>query len=663
MEREISVANKLNQAIMKSAPFGLTIFDKKTHIIDCNEEILKIIGVSKQYYIDNFFEFSTEYQPDGQKTADKAAEVIKRVTSGETVTTEWRHLTKEGEAVPCELTLTCVECDGDFIGLGFIYDLRNIKKLTQSLNDREKQLEIALENATAASEAKGIFLSSMSHEMRTPLNTIIGMSSIGKNAAGVERKDYALEKIEEASAHLLGVINDVLDMSKIEAGKLELVLTDFSFEKMLKKAINAISLRMEQKQQRFHVTVDGKIPQLLVGDDQRLAQVIINLLSNAVKFTPEGGDIRLDALLAEDSGGVCTIAIKVSDTGIGLTATQQGKLFHAFEQADSGTTRKFGGTGLGLVISKRIVEMMEGEIRVISEAGKGSEFEFSFRAAHGDSSCDPLLDPAVNWENVKILAVDDSDEVLEYFTEILKRFGVSCDIARCGADALRLVGDGNGYDMYFVDWKMPGMDGIELTKRIKTHNFDKKSIIIMISSTEWSLIRDEANGVGVDKFLTKPLFASDVMDCMNTCLGVRGSNTPRQRKNIRAGEFRGCNILLAEDVEVNREILLVSLEETEAVIECAENGLEALQMLAEHPDQYEMIFMDVQMPEMDGLEATRRIRRDGNKIPIIAMTANVFKEDIEKCLDAGMDDHIGKPLDLANVLEKIRQYRRSDESY
>jgi signal transduction histidine kinase len=400
---------------------------------------------------------------------------------------------------------------------------------------RRKELDLAeaLDSANRASRAKGDFLANMSHEMRTPMNAVIGMTAIAQNSTDIEKKDYCLKKIDEASSHLLGVINDILDMSKIEANKLELSLTEFSFEDMLRKVTNVVSFRVDEKHLDFDVRVDENMPRVLTGDDQRLAQVIANLLSNAVKFTPEHGGIRLEASLAGEKDGVCTITVKVIDTGIGINDEQRRRLFTSFEQADSGTSRKYGGTGLGLAISKRIVDMMGGRIWVESEVGKGSTFAFTVDARRGDET------------------------------------------------------------------ERTGSDGAE---------------------------EIEAPG-GTD-----------------------------------ADRFKGCRVILAEDVDVNREIVLALLEPTGLDIACAENGKEALDLFAAAPDACDLILMDVQMPEMDGYEATRRIRSlnapRAKSVPIVAMTANVFREDVEKCLDAGMDDHVGKPLDFKDVMVKLRKYLR-----
>jgi signal transduction histidine kinase/CheY-like chemotaxis protein/lambda repressor-like predicted transcriptional regulator len=409
--------------------------------------------------------------------------------------------------------------------------LRN--DLTMSLRSTAVDLESAFESALAASRAKSNFLSNMSHEMRTPMNVIIGMTQIGKSAQSMEKKDYTFEKIEGASNHLLGVINDVLDMSKIEAGKFELFSTEFEFEKLIHKVINVTGFRLEEKKQNFEFYLDKKIPQVLFGDDQRLTQVITNLLTNAVKFTPDQGSIWLRAHLVGEDNGVVSIMIEITDTGIGISHEQISRLFTSFEQAESSTSRKFGGTGLGLAICKRIIELMGGNIWVESDLDKGATFTFTVQLKRGAEKHDDLPE-------------DAEPELMQ--------------------------------------------------------------------------------------------------------------------------SFIGYRLLLAEDVEINREIVISLLEAVDIEIDCAVNGVEALTMFSSTPERYDLIFMDMQMPQMDGLEATRKIREfearlnektptpPRKRIPIVAMTANVFKEDIEKCLEAGMDSHIGKPLNLNEVMDILNRY-------
>jgi CheY-like chemotaxis protein/two-component sensor histidine kinase len=511
----------------------------------------------------------------------------------------------------------------------------------------------------------------MSHEIRTPLNAIIGMTAIAKNTSETDRKDYCLEKINDASTHLLGVINDILDMSKIDANKFKLSPEEFNLEKVLQRVVNVINFRVDEKKQRFTVYLDKYMPQSLIGDSQRLAQVITNLLSNAVKFTPENGSIRLEAHLLKEEGNICTIKTEVSDTGIGIDEEQQRRLFASFEQADSSISRKFGGTGLGLAISKQIVEMMGGEIWVKSERNRGSTFGFTVQVERGAGTGESL--PAFNRKDLRALAVDDEQDIREYFEDLAARFGFACDTAASGEEALEKIRQDGPYTIYFIDWKLPGINGIELSRQIKgsvraaqakegaaSSQAEAFPIVIMISATEWNLIEADARSAGVDKFLPKPLFPSAIIDCINECLGF---------DKLRAGEnnqidaedcFKGCRILLAEDVEINREIVLSLVEPTQLAIDCAENGIEAVKKFAENPAGYQMIFMDVQMPEMDGYEATRRIRAlnlpEAKTVPIIAMTANVFREDIEKCLASGMNGHVGKPLDFGEVLGKLRQF-------
>jgi signal transduction histidine kinase/DNA-binding response OmpR family regulator/PAS domain-containing protein len=530
-------------------------------------------------------------------------------------------------------------------------------------------LQDALHKATVASKAKGEFLSNMSHEMRTPLNAIIGMTAIGKNAEDMKHKDYALDKIDNASTHLLGVINDVLDISKIEANMLELSPVEFIFEKTLQKVVAVINFRIDEKKQKLKIRIDPTIPKTLIGDDQRLAQVITNLLGNAVKFTPGEGTIFLDARLLEETDGVCTIRISVIDTGIGISPEQQAKLFHSFQQAETSTTRKFGGSGLGLAISKSIVELMGGKIWIESEPQKGSNFSFTVLMKRGTDKRHGLLSPNVNLSNVRILAVDDDPDVLEFIGEIIQRLGTPFDTATSGEEALRLIEKNGPYNIYFVDWKMPGIDGVRLSPMLKEKmSFPGDNVVIMMSAAEWNAIEKEAKKAGVDKFMTKPLFPSSIVDAINECLGVDQKQIDDMAPDL-TGSFAGHCILLVEDVEINREIVITLLEPTLLEIDCAENGSQAVSMFSESPQKYDMIFMDVQMPEMDGYTATRRIRaieakvcsaaettNTFRRIPIIAMTANVFREDIEKSLAAGMDDHIGKPLDFDVVLDKLHTY-------
>jgi signal transduction histidine kinase/DNA-binding response OmpR family regulator/PAS domain-containing protein len=832
MEREIADANEFNRAMLDASPLGFTVFDENARVLDCNDYTLKALGTTKKYYIEHFPEFSPEYQSDGVKSADKAAEVVKRAMGGEKLVFEWVNCTSLGEIIPYEVTLVRVMYKGKYAAMGYQYDLRNIKKMEKDIREQGEQLKIRLEqqeliselsrgfissgdsqtlvqeavaklgryhdvtlvfvfaidyerkdtclayhwcangtpprNAIAnlyeyltgifpvtlpgcaevpivacddtaadpgaafqalyaigimavigaplyvdgrlwgvvcveqdlaprkweenekgfvsmtastiagvimrdiytiklkealnkameASRAKSEFLSNMSHEMRTPLNAITGMTAIGKNAKDVERKNYALGKIQDASIHLLGVINDVLDMSKIEANMLELSPVEFNLEKMLQKAVAVINFRVDEKRQKLVVHIDRGIPQTLIADDQRLAQVVTNLLSNAVKFTPEEGSITLNACFKGEENGLCTIQVSVSDTGIGINGEQQKRLFSSFQQAESSTTRKYGGTGLGLAISKSIVEMMGGTIWLRSEPGKGSTFAFTVQAKRGAESRQKRL-PDVNLSSVRIIAVDDDPDILTYFRDMTQSYGVLCDTAASGEKALELVNQKGGFHIYFIDWKMPVMDGIQLAREIKARK-PEDSVVIMISAAEWSTIAEEAKAAGVDKFMSKPLFPSTIADVINECLGVDRQQAEEAQEADIAGIFAGRRILLVEDVEINREIVQVLLEPTQLGIDCAENGAEAVRMFTEAPDRYGLIFMDVQMPEMDGYEATRRIRSLDNpkakNIPIVAMTANVFKDDIEKCLAAGMDSHVGKPLDFEEVMNRLHSY-------
>ncbi|MDL2314092.1 response regulator [Desulfovibrio sp. OttesenSCG-928-C14] len=536
----------------------------------------------------------------------------------------------------------------------------------------------AKEEAERASRAKSEFLSNMSHEMRTPMNAIIGMTSIAKGSDSLNKKDYCLNKIEDASTHLLGVINDILDMSKIEAKRFELSFTEFDFEKLLMRAVGVVNFSVEEKEQTFVVNIDPNVPPLIISDAQRLAQVITNLLSNAVKFTPEGGRITLSAKKLGEEDGVCEIGVEVADSGIGISEEQQKKLFQPFSQADGGIARKYGGTGLGLAISKRIVEILNGEIKVSSSLGQGSCFSFTFKARYAEKR-QPRPLAGISWEQVRVLAVDDAEDVREYFHSLASSLGFQCVSAAGGEEACAILdqrqsgqqeGAGGPFQIYFVDWKMPGMNGLELAREIKRRS-DENSVIIMISANDWSAIEKDARAAGVDHFVSKPLFPSVIADCISESLGLSaqldvqlGAQQDAGRSAgaapLQDGCFAGKRVLLVEDIEINREIALALLESTGLAIDCAEDGLQACRILEAEPEAYDLVLMDIHMPEMDGYEATRKIRAMGGRLsgalPIVAMTANVFREDVEQCLAAGMNDHLGKPLDLEEVLNKLNLY-------
>jgi len=521
------------------------------------------------------------------------------------------------------------------------------------------RIDMAKNKSDRESRHKSAFLANMSHEIRTPMNAIIGMTTIGKTSDTMERMLYCFNKIEDASNHLLGVINDILDMSKIEANKFELVDEEFNFEKMLQRVVNVVNFRVDEKHQKFTVHIDKNIPRFIIGDDQRIAQVITNLLGNAIKFTPEKGSVTLNAKLLGEENDHYNIQFSVIDTGIGMNKEQQNRIFFSFEQAESTTTRKYGGTGLGLAISKNIVELMDGSIWVESEPNKGSKFIFTIKVKRSSRIHEGLLDSDVNLSNIRIMAVDDDKDILDYFNEIAEGFGVACcDTAISGEEALGLFARNGDYHVYFVDWKMPEMDGIQLASELKRRS-SAKSVVIMITAAEWTAIETEAKKAGVDKFLSKPLFPSTIMDVIKECISHDRQQMEDAHNNIQ-GVFAGRHILLAEDVEINQEIVIALLEPTQIKIDCAANGLEAVRMFKEAPYKYDMILMDVQMPEMDGYEATQKIRAldvpQAKTVRIIAMTANVFRDDIEKCQEVGMDSHIGKPLNFDEVVEKLINY-------
>jgi len=517
------------------------------------------------------------------------------------------------------------------------------------------EMEIARQKAEQASIAKSNFLSNMSHEIRTPLNAIIGMTSIGTASTDIEKKNYSLGKIQDASKHLLGIINDILDVSKIEANKYSLSPSAFSLDEMLQRVVDVINYRIEQKKQKLTVHIDPNMPGVLIGDDQRLAQVITNLLSNSVKFTSEGGGIHLELMIEDESEGECTLLVVVSDTGIGISKEQQERLFTSFEQAEASTSRRFGGTGLGLVICKSIVEMMGGKIWVDSHLGEGAVFSFTVCLEYDREGKKKTLAHGEE-DIIRLLIVDEEVGTRVFFEEISANLGIICDLARSGEEALTMVAGSEKYSLFFVAWELADISGIEFTRLLNKRNEDSK-VVLMIPAADWSVNQEEAVNAGVTFHMPKPLFATAVADCIDDILYSAGQKDDTEKEE---SNFEGKTVLLVEDVEINREIVTALLEPTKIKIECAENGREAVDAFILNPTKYDMIFMDIQMPEMDGFTATMLIRESGveraAEIPIVAMTANAFQEDIDKCLDSGMNGHLGKPLAFDMVIAALEKY-------
>ncbi|MCL2154573.1 MAG: response regulator [Leptospirales bacterium] len=638
--------------LLESCPDPMFIFDEETKFLLGTNSISGFIGIDDIYILqgrelDSIVE---RYHPP--VFTEQIITFIKNITSSRGNANAVKNLEITTENNRYEVNILPFRKDnGDFAGvLVIMHDITEIIK--------------SKEIAEHASSAKGEFLSRMSHEIRTPLNAIIGMINIGLGSDDIEKKNYCFKRADTASKHLLGLISDILDMSKIEADKFELSFREFDFEQALRNITNMANVRAEEKQQIFIVNLGNDVPAFILNDELRLSQVITNLLTNAIKFTPEKGTVTLGIEKVEEINDDVILRIEVSDSGIGISKEQQERLFMPFNQADASIAQKFGGTGLGLAISKRIIELMGGRVWIESELGKGAKFIFTIKAKKAEGRTRTKLSEKINKDSIHILAVDDSEETRNYFIHVMAALKLSCDVASGGAQAIYMIKNAveRPYNIFFVDWQMPDMDGIELTRIINELSGDN-SIVIMISAHDWNIIEKEAFAAGVKHFVSKPLFPSTLIDAINICMGSEMNETAddvQSETPKRHYDFYNHTLLIAEDVEINREIMSAILEETGISIDFAENGKEAVSKFKAHPDRYSLILMDIQMPEMGGYEAAVNIRsldcENAKTIPIIAMTANVFKEDIEKCLAVGMNSHLGKPVDTDDLYEKLELY-------
>ncbi|MDR3050803.1 MAG: response regulator, partial [Oscillospiraceae bacterium] len=461
----------------------------------------------------------------------------------------------------------------------------------------QKALEEAIVATKNASSAKSDFLSRMSHEIRTPMNVIIGMCRIALRTDDPEKVAHSLAQIDSSAGHLLGLINDILDMSKIEANSLQLHEVLFNMEELLMSASKGIMVRVEERQQTLQILMARDMPRWFIGDDMRLSQVITNLFTNAIKFSPEGGNIVLSIKALSEQDGIATVEVRVRDHGIGMTQEQQEKLFQSFEQADGSISRKYGGTGLGLAICKSIVTMMGGDISAESEFGKGSIFTFTVKLRLAPAQQAQAEMKKGLPDNLRVLVVDDAKETCEYFASIMESFSVACDQATSGAEALAMVQarqqEGHPYDILFVDWRMPEMDGVETIRRIRETMGDK-ALVIMISGADLDKVKAQAAQVGVHHFLPKPLFPSSVFNLLSSLLNAStGVLSIKETAFAAAPDLHEYCVLLAEDMEFNREVATSMLDETGCATQTAQNGIEVVELFRKDPLRYGCILMDM----------------------------------------------------------------------
>ncbi|MBQ6125866.1 MAG: response regulator [Erysipelotrichaceae bacterium] len=521
-----------------------------------------------------------------------------------------------------------------------------------------KRLQVAAREAESATKAKTDFLSTMSHDIRTPMNAIIGLTTIAeKNLGDVESTRESLRKISLASNHLLTLINDILDISKVESGKLKLSPVKFSIVETVENLVNISQPMIKEKNIEFSFHVNQMEKEYLYTDQLRLNQIYINILSNAIKYTEPGGHVSVDMREEESAQPGCIrLVYTVSDTDIGMSPDFMATMYQPFSRQIDSRVNSIQGTGLGLAITKQMVELLGGTIECQSEQNKGTTFTVTLDIPVADSQRDDM-----QLEPIDVLIVDDDEIMLQTTANTLRSLGATPEQARSGQEALDMIRNrhlsGKDYGAIIIDWKMPEMDGAETIRRIRSE-IDADIPILLISAYDWSDIEEKAKEAGVNAFVSKPLFRSTLYDKINGLIGKKSSYEPEDDYS----DLQGMHILVAEDNDINWEIISAMLAMFGITAERAENGRICVEkMQAAAKDSYQLIFMDVQMPEMNGLDATRAIRnlKDSwvSSIPIVAMTADAFSENVTECLNAGMNGHIAKPVDIKLVIKEIRRIK------
>ena len=656
-------AEERTRLILESSAEGIFGTDIEGRITFVNPAACRMLGFSAQELIGQPSHATFHHhRPDGSDYPKEECPMYAAYKQGKASRIDNEFLwCKDGTGLPVEYGATPILKDSVVVGSVISFSDITLRK------QQEREVLAAKEKAEEATQMKSMFLANMSHEIRTPMNAIIGLSHLAlKTQLTPKQRDY-VAKVHNAGTSLLAIINDILDFSKIEAGKLDLETTDFKLDEVISSVTTLTAQKAHEKGLEFLAHVAPGIPEFLRGDPLRLGQILTNFVNNAVKFT-EQGEIRLEIGLQERTGEKVQLKLSVRDTGMGMTKEQAAKLFQPFTQADMSTTRKHGGTGLGLTICRRLVELMGGRIWLESEPGLGSTFHFTVWLGVGEAKGSGKLIPE-KLAQLRVLVVDDNPTAREILQEPLSNLTSRVDAVASGKEAIAALQKHDAtdpYDIVFMDWRMPGMDGLQTSRYIKSdETLSHLPAIVLVTAFGREEVREEAERLQLDGFLVKPVTKSMIVDTLVNVFAAPGETVATE-----AGQetrLRGARILLAEDNDINQQIAVELLEGAGATVKIANNGREAVETLSNgpQPPPFDMVLMDLQMPEMDGYQATAKLRSDARfgALPIIAMTAHATIEERQRCLDAGMVDHISKPIDPALLYEIVgRVYKSANPS-
>jgi len=652
-------ANELlvfQRALLESIPYPMFINDAQARFVSCNKAYEQAFGIASDFLKGkSVMELEFIPEEDRQRFDEQDRSVIR---DSSRLSYELPIKYADGET---HVTLYSVDGfqlqDGSPGGLiGLLVDITDQKRAAE-------ELRVAKAKAEEATQMKSIFLANMSHEIRTPMNAIIGLSHLAlKTTLTPKQRDY-VSKVHNAGTSLLAIINDILDFSKVEAGKLDIESTEFRLDEVITAVTTLTAQKAHDKGLEFLIHAAPEVPEVLLGDPLRLGQILTNFINNAVKFT-ERGEVQVTIEQIEQVGEKTHLRFAVRDTGIGMTKEQAGRLFQPFTQADMSTTRKHGGTGLGLTISRRLVELMGGRTWLESEPGVGSTFYFTVWLGVGTPAGARKVVPE-KLSELRVLVVDDNETAQEILKDPLGGIVSRVDLASSGKaaiDAVRQHDNADPYDVVFMDWRMPGMDGLQASRHIKSdETLTHPPHIVLVTAFGREEVREEAERLQLDGYLIKPLTKSMIFDMLVNIFAEEGDAVLAAERAAETMSLRGARILLAEDNDINQQIAVELLEGAGATVRVADNGRLAVEMLSSGPPgDVDVVLMDLQMPEMDGHQATARIRADQRfaSLPIIAMTAHATMEERQRCLDSGMNDHISKPINPDQLFETVARFYR-----